>query len=304
MKIRRLGVLRSVIRQTLKGMARRLTSQWVTVGSVAAMQSIFAATLLLAFNLDRLSEQWERGGDVLVFLKPGLSQTSLEHVSAITQSWEGVKLTILRTPQDALAELQRSLGAEVVDGELTADVLPATLEIDFVDGSTREEQLAMRARLLQMSEVDEVEAVIEGHGLLARLYALREWIGVWRWVVGVWVGLSVAFVLNQFVRLNLYQRRREVEVLESVGASRLFILSPLVIEGSLQAMLGSVAALWLVESLLSQQAQNTALMSELLQFSPQPLSWGLSFSFVVGSATLGAIASWRAATDFLRDARG
>ena len=84
MKIRRLGVLRSVIRQTLKGMARRLTSQWVTVGSVAAMQSIFAATLLLAFNLDRLSEQWERGGDVLVFLKPGLSQTSLEHVSAIT----------------------------------------------------------------------------------------------------------------------------------------------------------------------------------------------------------------------------
>ena len=162
----------------------------------------------------------------------------------------------------------------------------------------------MRARLLQMSEVDEVEAVIEGHGLLARLYALREWIGVWRWVVGVWVGLSVAFVLNQFVRLNLYQRRREVEVLESVGASRLFILSPLVIEGSLQAMLGSVAALWLVESLLSQQAQNTALMSELLQFSPQPLSWGLSFSFVMGSAALGAIASWRAATAFLRDARG
>ena len=66
------GVVRSVLRQTCKGMGRRLTAQWVTVGSVAAMQSIFAATLLLAFNLDELAEQWEKGGDVLVFLKPGI----------------------------------------------------------------------------------------------------------------------------------------------------------------------------------------------------------------------------------------
>lgn len=296
---RRWGVLRSIIRQTLKGMGRRMTTQWVTIGSVAAMQSIFAATLLLAFNLDRLSEQWERGGDVLVFLKPGLSQTDFERVAAITQSWEGVKLTTLRTPRDALAELQRSLGAELVSGELSADVLPATLEIDFVEGSPEEDQLAMRARILQLPEVDEIEAVIEGHGLLARLYALREWIGVWRWVVGIWVGLSVVFVLNQFVRLNLHQRRREVEVLESVGASRAFILSPLVIEGSLQAALGSLSALWLVERLFSSQESGAEMMSQLLQFTPQPLSWGLSASFILGSMLLGATASWRAASAFL-----
>jgi cell division transport system permease protein len=208
-------------------------------------------------------------------------------------------VTKLRTPQDALAELQRSLGAELVNGDLSSDILPATLEVDFIEGSTKEDQLAMRARMLQLPEVDEIEAVIEGHGLLARLYALREWIGVWRWVIGVWVGLSVVFVLNQFVRLNLHQRRREVEVLESVGASRAFILSPLVIEGSFQAALGSLSALWLVERLFSSQESGTEMMSQLLQFTPQPLSWGLSVSFVCGSMILGATASWRAANSFL-----
>lgn len=301
MRSRRWGVTRAIIRQTFKGMRRRLTSQWVTIGSVAAMQSIFAATLLLAFNLDRLSEQWERGGDVLVFLKPGLSNTSLERVAAITQSWEGVKQTTLRTPQDALAELQRSLGADIVGGELNAEILPATLEVDFTDTSTKEDQLAMRARMLQLAEVDEIEAVIEGHGLLAKLYTLREKIGLWRWIIGAWVGLSVAFVLSQFVRLNLHQRRREVQVLESVGASRLFILSPLVIEGALQSTLGSVAALWLVEELLSSQSQSAEMMGELLQFTPLSLSWELRLLFILGSVCLGIIASWRAASSFLKD---
>lgn len=294
------GVIRSVLRQTLKGMSRRLTAQWVTVGSVAAMQSIFAATLLLAFNLDELAEQWERGGDVLVFLKPGISSVDQERIATITQSWDGVHKITLRTPEDAIIELQRSLGSDLLDAEVSAEILPATLEVDFDDESTVEDQLKMRARLLSLPEVNEVEAVIEGRGLLAQLYALREWIGVWRWAIGVWVGLSVAFVLNQFVRLNLYQRRREVEVLEAVGASRAFILSPLMIEGGIQSALGSMAALGLVERLLSSQESGTLMMTELLQFTPQPLSWELSVAFVLGSMSLGAIASWRAANAFLR----
>ena len=89
-------------------------------------------------------------------------------------------------------------------------------------------------------------------------------------------------------------------MLEAVGASRLFILSPLIIEGGVQSALGSLAALGLVERLLSSQESGAVMMTELLQFTPQPLSWGLSVAFELGSMSLGAIASWRAASAFLR----
>ena len=59
-------------------------------------------------------------------------------------------------------------------------------------------------------------------------------------------------------------------------------------------------ALGLVERLLSSQESGAVMMTELLQFTPQPLSFGLSVAFVLGSMSLGAIASWRAASAFLR----
>jgi cell division transport system permease protein len=295
----RFGVLRSIVRQTVLGMLRRLPTQWVMIACVAAMQSILAATLLLAFNLDRLSEQWERGGDVLVFLKPGTTQTEYERLSALVESWDGIDQLMLKTPYEAFKELESSLGAEFLGDSFEVEVLPATIEIEFEDQVSEDDQLQFRAKLLQRSEVDEVEAVIEGRGLLAKLYELRELIAFWRWIIGSWVGLSIMFVFSQFVRLNLHQRRREVEVLNSVGATRLFILSPLVIEGGLQAALGSITALWIVESILSSQKVGAEMMSELLLFSPEPLSFGLSLIFVGISTSLGAIASWRSATYFL-----
>ena len=44
MILKNLGVLRAVLRQTILGMTRRLPTQWVMIASVAAMQSILAAT--------------------------------------------------------------------------------------------------------------------------------------------------------------------------------------------------------------------------------------------------------------------
>lgn len=295
-----LGVLRSIIRQTLLGMSRRFTTQWVMVACVAAMQSILAATLLLAFNLDLLSAQWERGGDLLIFIKPSTTQTQYEQLSAMVESWEGVTAVSLKTPHEALIELERSLGSDVLSSGFDEQVLPATLEVDFNDELSAESQLQYRAKLLQVPEVDEVESVIEGRGLLARLYELREMIAIWRWIIGLWVGLSVMFVFNQFVKLNLHQRRREVEVLNSVGATKSFILSPLVIEGGLQAAFGSLVALWIVESILAQQRLGAEMVTELLMFSPQPLSTTLSLGFILCSTLLGVFSSWRAATLFLR----
>lgn len=297
----RLGVLRSITRQTLLGMVRRLPTQWVMIACVAAMQSILAATILLAFNLDQLSEQWERGGDVLVFLKPRVSETQYERLTSLVASWPSVAELTLKTPLEAFRELEKSLGSDLLDDSFDFGVLPATIEIVFAEDSSEEEQLHIRARLLQRSEVDEVEAVIEGRGLIAKLYELRELIAFWRWIIGGWVSLSIMFVFSQFVRLNLHQRRREVEVLSSVGATRAFILSPLVIEGGLQAALGSVTALWIVESILNSQQVGADMVSELLLFTPQPLSLLLSVTFVMVSTALGVIASWRSAVYFLKN---
>ena len=61
-------MIRPILAQTIRGILSHPTSVLITIGTVSASLSILVAALCAAFNLDRLSAQWEKGGDVLLSL--------------------------------------------------------------------------------------------------------------------------------------------------------------------------------------------------------------------------------------------
>ena len=290
-------MIRPIIAQTVRGILSHPTSVLITIGTVSASLSILVATLCVAFNLDRLSAQWEEGGDLLVFLTPGLQSQEVEEYVKSLRAWKEIEALNLHTSQDALAELEEVLGNSILQ-DLASDVLPATLEIELQSELSEVDQLTLRAKLLNLEWVDEVESVTEGRGLLARLYQLRA--SLWIWLIGIWIAVSVAFIIDQLVRLNLFHRRQELDVLRAVGATERFIQWPLMLEGALQTAFGALMALLLIWSLLETLIDSDGVLMRLFQFQFQFLPNWSSFLFIVGCASVGWISSWRASRLFLR----
>ncbi len=287
-------MIAAVARQTLRALLRRPLSQLITVALIGASASLLAVSLTVSVNLEQISARWEEGGELLAVLSPALPDASYDAISARARELDGVRQVTLRPPAMAQRDILDTLGADAFEVGAALSALPGTLEVALADPSA-EGLSALRARLLDIEGVQEVTSLAEGEGLIAQLYALRRALKGWLWLLGLWVGTSVAFVVAQLVRLSLLQRRLEIEVWVAVGASEGFILAPLLAEAAAQTALGAWLSLSLVGALVGALREGGAQTLILLQLDLVTLSAAQSALFVGGAALIGVVASWRVA---------
>jgi cell division transport system permease protein len=157
-------------------------------------------------------------------------------------------------------DFQSALGAQsgLLDG-LPHDVLPASIDITMKQGqrdSSTLEQVAQRLRgEKEIADVEYPQQWVERLGLTVLAIAWAKWI-----VAGVFF-LATFFIVGSTVKLALYARRGEVEIMQLVGASETLIQAPFVLEGMLQGMVGAalaLAALWGGYALLREQIEGLA----------------------------------------------
>ena len=126
------------------------------------------------------------------------------------------------------------------------------------------EQLARR-----MANLDGVEDVRYGQEDIERLSGLLAAARTTVVILGFALCLSTLLVIYNTIRLTLYARRDEIEIMSLVGATDFFVRAPFAIEGALQGFLGGGLAALLVFVL--QDTLMTWLADELVSFSSSSL---------------------------------
>jgi cell division transport system permease protein len=128
---------------------------------------------------------------------------------------------------------------------LPHDVLPASLEISLKRGqrdSSTVERVAQQLR--GKKEIASVEYPQQWVERLALTVLAVAWA---KWLVGGVFFLATFFIVGSTVKLAIYARRDEVEIMQLIGASETLIQAPFVLEGMLQGITGAalaLAALW------------------------------------------------------------
>jgi cell division transport system permease protein len=128
------------------------------------------------------------------------------------------------------------------------------------------------------SGVEDVSYGREGAQFLSSLYKLIAYGGI---ALAVLLGISVVFIISNSVRLALYSRGQEIELMQWIGATRGFIQGPFLIEGMMLAMFGTLLAVAVLAGVFYSLPQEVFLFLSRpkgLDFLPWP---------VVGYMTLG-----------------
>jgi cell division transport system permease protein len=268
------------------------------VGTATIFVAVFSIGLFAATlgGAQRLLEAWAGEVRIAVYLKPGsdlvLAREEAQRIA------EGRRVVAIPSSA-ALKRLAETLGdqAHVLEG-VGADALPDAVEVE-VPGIGLAGAKALADRLRAVAGADEVDY---GNAWLEKLetfVARARFLSIFLLAA---LGIATAVLVANTLRLAVFARREEIEIMKLVGATDAFVGAPFLIEGLLQGLLGGVlaaTALLVTHAVAAPRLRAAVKLAEALTVR-DTLPPGLVLSLVAGGAVIGLLASALAVLRFLR----
>jgi len=232
---------RYFVRQAMRNMGENRLVHLIGLGTMVIAFLIFDAFILIFVNLNSWTQEQGRSLTMSIYFKGEPERAVIENIKKELLQYP-VSITDFISKDDALKSLRKELGekAGLLDG-LEENPLPASLEIVLsrdVSGDSLPYEL--KTRLERINGVDEVQYSQEW---IERFQAIMGAVKIIGLVFGGLLFLAALFIITNTVKLTIYSRKDEIEILKLVGATNRFVKIPFLIEGSIQGFLGGSVAL-------------------------------------------------------------
>ena len=287
----RAHVARASLR-ALRGLAASPVTSAVATATIALCLLLAGAFALLLVNMERVLSHFGEEVRISAYLSDELSGEAQAELARRVRGLPGVESATLVSQSEALERFRASpFGrASLLDG-LDENPLPASLEIALAPAERNRSGVdALAERLAGLAGIDELgygHEWVEGY---ARAVGLVRGIAL---ALGVVFALATLLIVSNTIRLAVYSRRDEIEILALVGAGRVFVATPFVLEGVLEGAAGGALALALLALGFHGATAGFGSGFELLLGATQPVFFGAeaALALVGAGALLGALGS-------------
>jgi cell division transport system permease protein len=237
-----IGALKYFVTEAAVSLWRGRRSSLLSVLTITLALFMLGLFLLVSRNLERTVAQWGRSAEFSVYLRDEVSSSERTEVESVLRSETGITAVEFVSKAAALARFRRDFPdlAPATQGA-PENPFPASLEVRVASGSLDAAGLGrLASRVGRLPGVADVRYDRTWLDRLAALTSAVRWVGFF--LAGLLI-LAAALTVTNVVRLALFARRDEVEIMELVGAPLAYIRGPFVCEGILQGGLGAVLAL-------------------------------------------------------------
>lgn len=230
-----------------------LRQAWQNLNQNRWMNSITLATITFSFimagifliiflNAQGLLKEWQSRMRVMAYLQDNLNAEEIKKLKADLILLKEVQEVTYRSKEEALQFLTEKLKEKrvLVQG-LPRNPLPASLEI------------RLKPEFQNSSGVQQLVEKLKNYSQIAELQYGKEWIEklsafvllfqILSGILGGLLAITTIFIISNTMRLNIFARREEIEIMRSVGATGLFIRAPFYIEGLFQGFIGASLAI-------------------------------------------------------------
>jgi cell division transport system permease protein len=213
-------------------------SNLLTVLVIGIALALPAGLLVLLDNVRALSTSWQGAVDITVYLDMSVDAARAKELAATIEARDDVSRVVFVSREQALEEFRMSSGfGEALDA-LTENPLPHLLVVRPASGIEGDvEALAGSLRSLKEAKLVQLDTLWVTR-LRAMLGLARRIIDI----VAVLLGAGVLLVIGNTIRLEIYNRRNEIEVVKLVGGSNAFVRRPYLYLGLVYGFAGGAVA--------------------------------------------------------------
>jgi cell division transport system permease protein len=236
------GRLRYFIARALLNIRQNVLVNVLTIGTITLALLIVSLFLLVFVNLESTADEWSGKIQVTAYFDTEPSPQELSAIMTRVKAIEGTDKVVYVSKQQAMERFRNRLkGQETLLDGVPADVLPSSFEITLKRKSR--EDAAMEAYVTRLRKVPGIAEVQYGEEWVRRFNTFMNFLRFVGALLGGFLLMAVLFIVSNTIKLTIYARKDEIEVMELVGATRFFIKAPFLIEGIIQGAAGAVLAL-------------------------------------------------------------
>lgn len=222
-------------REALLSFRRSALMTTAAILSITTILIIVGMFLLISINSSLFLKNLESQLEIIVYLEDNISQAEINNLKSNITSIDGIKEVKFVSKEEAYQRLSKYLGEQKdILSAIEKNPLPASFEIQIKDPKMIEQIANQITKFIKVEEVEYGREIAER--LLNFTYIFRR---AGMLILTLLVFASILIISN-IIKITVYARRNEIEIMSLVGATSWFIKWPFIIEGFLQGFISAI----------------------------------------------------------------
>lgn len=288
------------IRDAFLSVVRNLSLSAASISSITITLLVVAISVILTYNVDNFANLVERDVTIVSFLNSDVTNDQIKLMEIKINRIEAVESYVFQTKEEITKQMMESSETfktimqkwDSEENPLQDTYLVKVNDIDKIADVAAE-----------IKAMDGVAIVKYGEGMIEQLVIVFDVVRQVSVFIVVALIIVTAFLISNTIKLAIFARKREIEIMRLVGASNLNIKIPFIIEGLFLGIFGSIipviATMYGYSALYSNF--NGQLFSPFIRLvPPQPFIYSVSGILLGIGILVGMFGSWRAVRKHLK----
>ena len=289
------GKTKFFLGEVLRNFTRNASMQLTAIGTVAVTIVLLGAFLYVRASVAHIGSDMLSQITASVYMNSDATPAQVEAVRTALAKDERITTAQFVSKAQGLKELRQRMKGQIDLRILTENPLPDMFRVR----ARHPEDVPLVARAVaKLKGVHEVDYQQDVVVRLLQVADVARKIGV---AVIVLFVLVAGIIITNTIRLTVFARRREISIMQLVGATNMYIRMPFICEGLLDGMLGAVIAIGLLTIARASLAPKLAVALPWLQMNVVQVDLSsLVLQLLAVGGAVGVIASWIAVGRYLR----
>lgn len=286
------------IRDAFKSVVRNFSLSFASIMCTTITLILVAVAMVAAANVNNATKLIEDELTVVVYLKSDVTGEQIENIKTEVNSYKNILETTFKSKDEWKLEM-----SEYDDSFKTV--------LDYLDENPLNDSFVVKVKdvkkLGETSEfikgIEGVDTVKYGEGMVENVISVFDVIQKVVLVVVIALVLVTGFLISNTIKLTIFSRRSEIEIMRLVGASNITIKLPFLFEGFIIGVVGSIIPICITiygYVILYSRMHGKLFSNMIMLIKPYPFVFKISLILLGIGALVGMYGSIKAVRKYLK----
>ena len=286
------------IRDALKSVVRNFSLSFASIMCTTITLILVAVAVVAAANVNNATKLIEDELTIVTYLKKDVTEEQIDNIKSEISSYKNVEEVTFKSKDEWKLEM-----SEYDDSFKTV--------LDYLDENPLMDSFVLKVNdVKKLSETSEyikaingVDTVKYGEGMVEQVISVFDIVQKIVVVVVIALVVITSFLISNTIKLTIFSRRNEIEIMRLVGASNITIKLPFLFEGFIIGLIGSIIPVCITiygYVILYSRMHGKLFSNMIMLIKPYPFVFWVSLIVIAIGALVGMYGSIKAVRKYLK----